>query len=71
MLAPADTEARQESASLDAEVRLVDDMHWAARRNDRAALARFVAAYHASFPDGQLEEEVSAFEARLARPTAP
>jgi hypothetical protein len=67
----AETEARRESASLDAEVRLVDDMHWAARRNDRDALARFVATYHASFPDGQLQEEVAAFAARLARPTAP
>lgn len=68
---PGEVEPVVESASLDAEVRLVDDMHWAARRNDREALARFVATYHASFPDGQLKEEVSAFAARLARPTTP
>jgi len=69
--APEGTEPRLESASLDAEVRLVDDMRWAARRNDLEALARFVATYHESFPDGQLEEEVSAFAAQLERPTTP
>lgn len=56
------------SSSLDAEVRLVDDMHWAARRNDREALARFLETYRLNFPDGQLKEEVSAFAARLERP---
>lgn len=69
--APLETEPGLDSASLEAEVRLVDDMRWAARHNDREALARLVATYRASFPDGQLEEEVSAFAARLERPTTP
>lgn len=53
-------------AALDAEVRLVDEMHAAARRDDRDALARLVAAYRAEFADGQLRKEVADFEARLA-----
>ena len=62
----ATPEARR--AALDAEVRLVDDMHRAARRDDREALARLVAAYRSEFPDGQLEKEVADFEASLAQP---
>jgi hypothetical protein len=54
-------------SALDTEVRLVDDMHWAARRNDRVALARFVEAYRESFPRGQLQKEVAEFAARLER----
>ena len=54
---------------LDAEVRLVDDMHWAARGNDREALGRFVETYRLQFPDGQLKEEVAKFAARLERPS--
>lgn len=57
-------EARR--AALDAEVRLVDDMHGAARRKEREALARLVAAYRSEFPDGQLKKEVADFEASLA-----
>lgn len=64
-------EARLQSASLDAEVRLVDDMRGAARRKDDEALARLVATYQASFPDGQLAQEVSAFAARLERLKKP
>ena len=56
-------------AALDAEVRLVDEMHAAARHHDRDALARLVAAYHADFPDGQLKKEVSDFETRLEQAT--
>ena len=52
-------------AALDAEVRLVDDMHGAARRKERAALARLVAAYRAEFPDGQRKKEVTDFERSL------
>jgi hypothetical protein len=69
--APVEVDPRSETASLEAEVRLVDDMRWAARHNNREALARLVATYHASFPDGQLEQEVSAFAARLERSAAP
>jgi hypothetical protein len=58
-------------ASLNSEVRLVDDMHWAARRNDREALGRFLEAYRLQFPNGQLEKEVSEFAARLERPLKP
>jgi hypothetical protein len=54
--------------SLDSEVKLVDDMHWAARRNDREALGRFLETYRVSFPDGQLKREVAEFAARLERP---
>jgi len=64
-------EAAAERASLDAEVRMVDDMHWAARRNDRAALGRLVAAYRSAFPNGQLEAEVGEFAARLERSDTP
>jgi hypothetical protein len=64
-------EATTEGPSLDAEVRMVDDMHWAARRNDRAALERLVAAYRSSFPNGQLEAEVGEFAARLEREDTP
>jgi hypothetical protein len=52
-------------ADLDSEVRLVDDMHWAARRNDREALGRFLERYREAFPDGQLKDEVAGFAARL------
>lgn len=69
---PAAREAAAAEASLlDTEVRLVDDMHGAARRNDRAALARHVEAYRESFPEGQLKKEVAEFEARLERSGAP
>jgi hypothetical protein len=51
---------------LDAEVRLVDDMHSAVRRNDDEALARFVERYRLTFPDGQLKKEVAEFAARLS-----
>jgi hypothetical protein len=54
-------------ADLDSEVRLVDDMHGAARRNDREALGRFVDRYRTTFPDGQLKKEVAEFAARLER----
>ena len=67
----AAVEGGAEGTSLDAEVRLVDDMHWAARRNDRAALERLVAAYRSSFPNGQLEAEVGEFAARLERADTP
>jgi hypothetical protein len=52
---------------LDSEVRLVDDMHWAARHNDRDALSRFLERYRETFPDGQLKKEVAEFAARLER----
>lgn len=52
--------------NLDAEVRLVDDMHAAVRRNDDEALARFVERYRLTFPDGQLKKEVTEFAARLS-----
>ncbi len=55
--------------SLDAEVKLVDDMHWAVRRNDRQALGRFLETYRVSFPDGQLKKEVAEFAVRLERPS--
>jgi hypothetical protein len=54
-----------EKPDLDSEVRLVDDMHRAARRNDRAALGRFLARYRETFPDGQLKKEVAEFATRL------
>jgi hypothetical protein len=60
-----------EKDRLDAEVRLIDDMHWAARRNDRAALARSVQTYRETFPDGQLKAEAAEFAARLERSDAP
>jgi hypothetical protein len=60
-----------DSSALDTEVRLVDDMHWAARRNDRVALGRFVNAYRETFPEGQLKKEVAEFEARLERSDSP
>jgi len=56
-----------DAAALDAEVKLVDDMHWAARRNDRAALGRFIEQYRATFPEGQLKNEVAEFAARVDR----
>jgi len=59
------TAADARRAALDAEVRLVDDMHRAARRNDREALGRLVSAYRSEFPDGQLKKEVADFEASL------
>jgi hypothetical protein len=62
--------AAREASALDTEVRLVDDMHGAARRNDRAALARYVDEYRASFPEGQLRSEVAEFAARLERSDA-
>lgn len=61
-------EPSAERAALDTEVRLVDDMHSAARRNDREALSRFLNHYRAAFPDGQLKREVAEFAARLERP---
>jgi hypothetical protein len=63
--------AAPEASALDTEVRLVDDMHGAARRNDRVALARYVDAYRESFPDGQLKKEVAEFAARLERSDVP
>ena len=54
-----------EKPDLDSEVRLVDDMHWAARRNDREALGRFLARYRETFADGQLKKEVAEFATRL------
>jgi hypothetical protein len=51
---------------LDAEVRLVDDMHRAVRRNDDEALRRYIERYRMTFPDGQLGKEVAEFAARLA-----
>jgi hypothetical protein len=60
--------ASTEKDRLDAEVRLIDDMHWAARRNDREALARSVQMYRESFPDGQLKAEAAEFAARLVEP---
>jgi hypothetical protein len=56
-------------ADLDSEVKLVDDMHWAARHNDHVALGRFLERYRATFPDGQLKKEVAQFAARLERST--
>lgn len=67
--AAATADARR--AALDAEVRLVDDMHAAARRDDREALARAVATYRSEFPSGQLRKEVDDFEASLERVDAP
>jgi hypothetical protein len=58
-------------ADLDSEVKLVDDMHWAARHNDHAALGRFLERYRATFPDGQLKKEVAQFAARFERSMAP
>ncbi|HTV23740.1 MAG TPA: hypothetical protein VMG12_33850 [Polyangiaceae bacterium] len=66
--AQAPDEPSAEQAALDTEVRLVDDMHWAARRNDHAALGRFLEQYRSAFPDGQLKKEVAEFAARLERP---
>jgi hypothetical protein len=54
-----------EKPDLDSEVRLVDDMHGAARRNDREALGRFLARYRETFADGQLKKEVAEFATRL------
>lgn len=67
----APEEAASERAALDAEVRLVDDMHRAARREDLDALASLVAAYRARFPEGQLKKEVEAFSARLEQSDTP
>lgn len=64
----AHDEPSAEQADLDREVRLVDNMHSAARRNDREALGRFLEHYRATFPDGQLKREVAEFAARLERP---
>jgi hypothetical protein len=58
-----------EQDALDTEVRLVDEMHSAARRNDRETLGRVVDRYRASFPDGQLKREVAEFAARFEHPT--
>jgi hypothetical protein len=68
---PALEMAAPEASALDTEVRLVDDMHGAARRNDREALARYVEVYRESFPEGQLKKEVAEFAARLERSGAP
>ena len=59
---------RVDRSRLDAEVRLVDDMHWAARSNDREALGRFLETYRLTFPDGELKKEVAEFAERLERP---
>lgn len=64
-------EALEANSALDTEVRMVDDMHGAARRKDNVALARYVEQYRESFPDGQLKKEVAEFEARLERSDAP
>jgi len=69
--APATTAPDAKRAALDAEVRLVDEMHAAARRDDREALERLVAAYQREFPDGQLQKEVTDFEALLSGAEAP
>jgi hypothetical protein len=55
----------EERARLDAEVQLVDDMHGAARHKDHAALKRLLTIYRASFPDGQLRQEVAEFAVRV------
>jgi hypothetical protein len=52
-------------ARLDAEVKLVDDMHGAARHQDHVALKRLLAIYRASFPEGQLRQEVAEFAVRV------
>jgi len=62
-------EPSAEQDALDTEVRLVDEMHSAARRNDRETLGRVVDRYRATFPDGQLKREVAEFAARFDRPT--
>jgi hypothetical protein len=49
---------------------LVDEMHSAARRNDREALGRVVDRYRASFPEGQLKREVAELAAQFERPNA-
>jgi hypothetical protein len=72
----AETEAAVAGSStekdrLDAEVRLIDEMHGAARRNDRDALARAVQTYRETFPDGQLKAEAAEFAARLDGSDAP
>jgi hypothetical protein len=64
-------ELLQKNADLDSEVKLVDEMHWAARHNDREALERFVERYRETFPDGQLKKEVAQFAARLERSEPP
>lgn len=56
--------------ALDTEVRLVDEMHSAARRNDREALGRVVDRYRANFPEGQLKREVAELAAQFERPDA-
>jgi hypothetical protein len=61
--------ALDEQDALDTEVRLVDEMHSAARRNDRETLGRVVDRYRATFPDGQLKREVAEFAARFDHPT--
>jgi hypothetical protein len=60
--------ALDEQDALDTEVRLVDEMHSAARRNDRETLGRVVDHYRATFPDGQLKREVAEFAARFEHP---
>jgi hypothetical protein len=64
---PERLDLRAPADDLDSEVRLVDDMHWAARHNDREALSRFLERYRETFPDGQLKKEVAEFAARLER----
>jgi hypothetical protein len=56
--------------ALDTEVRLVDEMHSAVRRNDREALGRVVDRYRAHFPEGQLKQEVAELAAQFERPNA-
>lgn len=65
----ADTEVAARAAlaaqsDLDAEVRMVDDMHQAVRRQDDEALGRFIERYRLMFPNGQLKKEVAEFAAR-------
>lgn len=63
----ASTLALDERGALDSELRLVDDMHWAARRHDHEALARYLERYRAAFPEGQLQKEVAELAGRLDR----
>jgi hypothetical protein len=57
-----------ERARLDAEVKLVDDMHGAARHKDHVALKRLLDIYRTTFPDGQLRQEVAEFAMSVERP---
>jgi hypothetical protein len=61
------TDQRGTDSDLDSEVKLVDEMYWAARHDEREALGRFLVRYRETFPDGQLKKEVAEFAARLER----